>query len=141
MKIVQCEQYGSHLDLVVREIDPPGQPSGVYQLQPLPTTLHKLIPLADPRTINFILSLLQYDPATRPSAAEVLKQPFITAIMQAESERASARPASVADGLPPRVEITPDSAQPERDSARGTTGSVSLTQSRDLWSNLQRISK
>lgn len=123
------------------EIDPPGQPNGVYQLQPLPTTLHELIPLADPRTINFILSLLQYDPATRPSAAEVLKQPFITAIMQAESERASARPASVADGLPPRVEITPDSAQPERDSARGTTGSVSLTQSRDLWSNLQRISK
>ena len=27
MKIVQCEQYGSHLDLVVREIDQPGPPA------------------------------------------------------------------------------------------------------------------
>lgn len=71
-------------DSSLYEVDPPGKPSGVYGVRPMSTTLSQLLPTTDQTTIDFIDSLLQYDPAARPSAEQALQHPFITVNMRSQ---------------------------------------------------------
>jgi serine/threonine protein kinase len=77
------------------EVDPPGKSPGVHYVRPVSTTLSEILPTNDQLLIDFISSLLNFDPVARPSAEQALQHPFITVNMSLrQSESNSSTPPS-----------------------------------------------
>ena len=58
-------------------LDPPGRERGALKLIPVPTPLQELLSSHDSLMVDFITSLLQYEPENRPDASAALEHPFL----------------------------------------------------------------
>jgi len=58
-------------------VSPSGRPEGVYELRPARQPLADVLEVDEPELVDFISSLLTYDPAKRPSASEALQHPWM----------------------------------------------------------------
>jgi len=63
-------------------VDPQGHPEGVYLVSPVRTSLRDLVSHDDAQYLDFVESLLQFDPERRLSAADALQHPWLTAMIE-----------------------------------------------------------
>ena len=76
------------------DLDLDGRTRGVSKLSTTRTPLAKLLSDHDVLMVDFLSSLLQYDPAKRPDASEALKHPFITKFARSQNSGTPTRQAS-----------------------------------------------
>ena len=58
-------------------VSPAGRPEGVYELRPVRKPLAEVLEVDDPELVDFLSTLLTYDPVQRPSAAQALQHPWM----------------------------------------------------------------
>ena len=58
-------------------VNPPGQPTGCYELRPQPVSLSALLGTEDESFLDFVSRLLEYTASSRMSAAEALEHPWM----------------------------------------------------------------
>ena len=76
------------------DLDLDGRTREVSKLSTTRTPLAKLLSDHDVLMVDFLSSLLQYDPAKRPDASEALKHPFITKFARSQGSGTPTRQAS-----------------------------------------------
>ena len=58
-------------------VSPAGRPEGVYEVRPVRRSLAEVLEIEDAQLLDFLSSLLTYDPAQRPTAAQALQHPWM----------------------------------------------------------------